>query len=162
MILVTVGTQKFQFNRLLKAIDKEIEKGSIKEDVFAQIGMSDYVPQYYNHKAFTTPEEMQELRKKASLIITHGGTNSIIEGLRLNIPVVAVPRLEKYGEHVDNHQCEIVDEMAESGMIVSVKEMEELSDAIQKAKMTRFPSFIGGDGRLVKCIDGILKGERHG
>ena len=31
MILVTLGTQDKEFTRLLKAIDKEIEKGNIKE-----------------------------------------------------------------------------------------------------------------------------------
>ena len=35
MILVTTGTQKFPFNRLLKAVDKEIKAGVITEDVFA-------------------------------------------------------------------------------------------------------------------------------
>ena len=44
MILVTVGSQKFQFNRLLQEIDKLIEEGIIKEKVFAQIGVSDYIP----------------------------------------------------------------------------------------------------------------------
>lgn len=35
MIFITLGSQKFQFNRLLKAIDKLIEQGKIKEEVFA-------------------------------------------------------------------------------------------------------------------------------
>ena len=40
MIFITLGSQKFQFNRLLKAIDKLVEQGKIKEEVFAQIGIS--------------------------------------------------------------------------------------------------------------------------
>ena len=34
MIFVTVGSQKFQFNRLLKEVDELIETGKIKDDVF--------------------------------------------------------------------------------------------------------------------------------
>ena len=44
-IFITLGSQKFQFNRLLIAVDKLCEKKIIcGEDVFAQIGYSDYVP----------------------------------------------------------------------------------------------------------------------
>lgn len=39
MIFATTGTQKFQFNRLLKGVDKAIETGIITEKVFAQTGL---------------------------------------------------------------------------------------------------------------------------
>ena len=41
MIFITLGSQKFQFNRLLKTVDELVERGIIKEEVFAQIGYSD-------------------------------------------------------------------------------------------------------------------------
>lgn len=45
-IFITLGSQKFQFNRLLIAVDKLCEKKVISgEDVFAQTGYSDYVPE---------------------------------------------------------------------------------------------------------------------
>ena len=38
-IFITLGSQKFQFNRLLKAVDELCERGTIEAaDVFAQIG----------------------------------------------------------------------------------------------------------------------------
>ena len=44
-IFITLGSQKFQFNRLLEAVDELCEKGTVDaEDVFAQIGYSDYFP----------------------------------------------------------------------------------------------------------------------
>lgn len=42
MIFVTIGTQKFPFDRLLKKIDELIESGFIKEKVIAQVGNSAY------------------------------------------------------------------------------------------------------------------------
>ena len=42
MIFVTLGTQDKDFSRLLKAIDREIEKGTIKEKVIVQAGHSKY------------------------------------------------------------------------------------------------------------------------
>ena len=48
MIFITLGSQKFQFNRLLKKVDELIENGTINEEVFAQIGASDYKPQHFS------------------------------------------------------------------------------------------------------------------
>lgn len=44
MIFVTVGSQKFQFNRLLQKLDELKEQGIITEEIFAQTGVSDYKP----------------------------------------------------------------------------------------------------------------------
>ena len=57
MIFVVLGSQKFQFNRLLKKIDELIEQGIMEESVFAQVGFSDYVPQYYEYKNFVCRDE---------------------------------------------------------------------------------------------------------
>ena len=104
MIFITLGSQKFQFNRLLKAIDKLIEQGKIKEEVFAQIGYSDYQPINYNYKQFLDRDEFASMEGRADIVITHGGTGAIIGAVKKGKKVIAVPRLAKYGEHVDDHQ----------------------------------------------------------
>ena len=43
MIFVTLGSQKFQFNRILKEIDYLIEKNVIQEKVFAQLILLNYM-----------------------------------------------------------------------------------------------------------------------
>ena len=53
MIFVALGSQKFQFNRLLKAVD-ELQTD---EEIFAQIGYSDYKPRNYKYKEFLDREE---------------------------------------------------------------------------------------------------------
>lgn len=52
MIFVTLGSQKFQFNRLLQKIDELVKEEAIKEEIFAQIGYSDYKPENYQYKDF--------------------------------------------------------------------------------------------------------------
>ena len=42
MIFVTLGTQDKSFKRLLDAIQKEIDKGNIKEKVVVQAGCTEY------------------------------------------------------------------------------------------------------------------------
>lgn len=52
MIFITLGSQKFQFDRLLKKVDRLIADGVIQEKVFAQIGASEYLPQSYTYERF--------------------------------------------------------------------------------------------------------------
>ena len=82
MIFITLGSQKFQFNRLLIAVDELVEKGIIKEDIFAQIGYSDYSPKHYNYVRFLNREEFEEMESKADKVITHGGTGAIIGAVK--------------------------------------------------------------------------------
>ena len=47
MIFVTLGSQKFPFDRLLAELDRLIEAGVITEPVFAQTGCSTYAPKHF-------------------------------------------------------------------------------------------------------------------
>ena len=48
MIFVTVGSQKFPFNRLLARVDQLVGEGVIAEDVFMQTGTGSFAPQDMN------------------------------------------------------------------------------------------------------------------
>lgn len=60
MIFVTLGSQKFQFNRMLVEIDRLIDEGKIIDEVFAQIGASDYKPKNFEYKDFLTQDEFKD------------------------------------------------------------------------------------------------------
>ena len=60
--------------------------------------------------------------EKANIVITHGGTGAIIGAVKKGKKVIAVPRLAKYGEHVDDHQLQLIkqfDDLADPRMNVS-------------------------------------------
>ena len=67
MIFVTLGSQKFQFNRLLKAIDDLVERGGLKDKLFAQIGYSDYKPINFNYTKFLDRNEFAMKMKEADI-----------------------------------------------------------------------------------------------
>ena len=68
-IFITLGSQKFQFNRLLKAVDELCEKGTVDaEDVFAQIGYSDYLPKNFSYKKFLDRDEFSDEMEKANIV----------------------------------------------------------------------------------------------
>lgn len=117
-IFITLGSQKFQFNRLLIAVDKLCEKKVISgEDVFAQTGYSDYVPRNYSYNNFLDRDEFSVEMGKADIVITHGGTGAIIGAVKKGKKVIAVPRRAKYGEHVDDHQLQLIKQFDDLNLI---------------------------------------------
>lgn len=155
MIYVTVGTQQFQFNRLIKAVD-EFASYENNFEIMAQVGCSTYKPQNIKYQDYVTAEEFEEAIKKCSILITHGGTSSIIQGLKYNKKVLAVPRLKEYGEHVDNHQIEIINMFTETGYIEMISDITKLDKMIELALSKDYKKYKFSDGELINSIDEYL------
>lgn len=134
MILVLLGTQNKPFNRLLKAISKEIKRKSIKDKVVAQIGCTIYKDENMEIFDYKPKEEINELINKASIIITHGGVGTIIECLNLGKKVIVAPRLSKYKEHTNDHQLQITKEFYEKGYILPLYNFNDLTKILGEAK----------------------------
>lgn len=156
MIFITLGSQKFQFNRLLEAIDELINKQIISEEVFAQIGYSDYEPQHFKYEKFMDRSNFSIMMGKADLVITHGGTGAIISAVKKGKKVIAVPRLAKYKEHVDDHQLQLIDQFKEQNLICGVESCDELQDAIQYVKGHRFNRYESNTDTIICSIDAFL------
>ena len=152
MIFITLGSQKFQFNRLLKAVD-EID---VDDDVFAQIGYSDYKPQHYKYKQFLDRDEFENMMSKADIVITHGGTGAIIEAVKKGKKVIAVPRLKKYGEHVDDHQIQLIGEFKNLELIYACKDMD-LEKAIEIVRKTEYKSYQSNTERIIKSLEEFIE-----
>lgn len=157
MILVTVGSQKFQFNRLLKKIDELIEDGTIKDEVFAQIGVSDYIPKNYKYVEFTTQDEFNKKIEKADLIITHAGTGVIVNAVKKGKKVIGIPRLAKYGEHVDDHQIQLIDEFKELNFVEPVYDINALKESIKNIKNKKFSKYISNTDKIIESIENFIR-----
>ncbi|MGE7605374.1 PssE/Cps14G family polysaccharide biosynthesis glycosyltransferase [Peribacillus frigoritolerans] len=157
MIFVTVGSQKFQFNRLLEEIDHLVRKNFLKSnEIYAQIGYSTYEPKLYSFKQFLNKEEFLEVMEKSAIIITHGGTGSIINGVKMEKKVIGVPRMKEFGEHVDNHQIEIIEQFANSNMIYAVSDTKEIEFAIEKVKNMDFRVYQSNTNNVIKILENFL------
>ncbi len=137
MILVTLGTQKQSFNRLLDMI----EKSNINDKIIVQAGYTKYKSKKMKMLDFVDYQEMDKLIKQADLIITHGGTGSIVTAIKQGKKVIACPRLKKYGEHVDDHQKQIVDIFSEVGYILKLDENDDLDELVQKIQTKKMIPF---------------------
>lgn len=134
MIFVTVGTHTQSFDRLLREVDRLVGESVIKEKVVGQIGSSTYEPRNFRWFRFTSFEELERLYGRADVMITHGGAGSILNGLDRGKPVIAIPRLKKFGEHVNDHQIDLVKFLENKRKIIAVYDVRDLKKAIAKAK----------------------------
>lgn len=164
-IFITLGSQKFQFNRLLKAVDKMCEKGIINgKNVFAQTGYSDYVPKNYNYNNFLDRDEFGVEMEKADVVITHGGTGAIIGAVKKGKKVIAVPRLAKYGEHVDNHQLEIVEQFKDLNLICACIDTSTLEEALETVRKTAYRKYESNTKNIINSIQTYIdeiKEKKH-
>lgn len=156
MIFVTLGSQKFQFNRLLIEIDRLIEAGKITEEVFAQTGYSDYEPRNYEYKSFLDRDEFANIMSKCDKVITHGGTGAIIGAVKNGKKVIAVPRLAKFGEHVDDHQLQIVEQFGNIGIIEGINEINKLNNALRCLEEKEFKDYVSNTDNIITSIEEFL------
>ncbi len=157
MIFVTLGSQKFPFDRLLQKLDEMVQNGTVREPVFAQTGASTYTPVHYEYAAFLDREAFGARMQEADLVITHAGTGAIIGGVKAGKKVIAVPRLARFGEHVDDHQVQIVDQFADMGIIQPCYDTQDLPLALEKAANTEFAPYVSNTKKLLQDLTDYLE-----
>ena len=157
MILVALGTQDLSFNRLLIKIDELIELKIIEQPVFAQIGCSTYEPQHFEFCRMMPYDAFQEKLAQCDLFITHGGTGSLVGALKLGKRVIAVPRLAKYGEHVDDHQKQIISVFEDAGMIISIEEMKDMERALADIQDFVPSTFVSNKTNMIALIEDYIQ-----
>ncbi|HLC39437.1 MAG TPA: PssE/Cps14G family polysaccharide biosynthesis glycosyltransferase [archaeon] len=135
MIFATVGTHNQQFDRLLKELDRLVERKIIKDKIVAQIGNSTYKPKNYDYFAFTSWQRILRLNKTADVVVSHGGAGNLLLAAHFGKPIVVVPRMKKLGEHVDDHQLQLVRQLEREKRVVGVYDIGDLGNAIKKAKI---------------------------
>ncbi|CAN4120809.1 unnamed protein product [Withania somnifera] len=118
VVFVTVGTTCF--DALVRAVDTpEVKDELFKKgytNILIQMGRGTYIPSKStaeNGSAvleyFTFSSSIADYLKEASLVISHAGSGSIFETLRLGKPLIVVVNEDL----MDNHQSELAEELAE-------------------------------------------------
>lgn len=130
MIFVTVGNHNQGFDRLIKKMD-EIA-GITDEQVIMQIGYTTYKPVNAEYFSFLESfEEILRLNREARVVVSHAGAGSIVTALKEKTPVIVVPRLKRYDEHMNDHQLEIAKAMSENKNVTVIYDVEDLDDYLK-------------------------------
>lgn len=156
MILVILGTQDKTFERLLTAVDREIQKGTIKDKVIVQAGSTKYESKDMEIFDYISIDKFDKLLKEADLIITHGGVGSIIGSLKQDKKVIAVPRLSKFKEHVNDHQVEIVEEFSKNGYILTCNDLDCLGTVLEKVKDFVPKQYQSNNNKMINIIENFI------
>lgn len=156
MILVLLGTQNNSFHRLLEEIEKNIKDGTIKEEVIVQAGYTKFQSYKMRIVDLISKEQLEQFQDEANLIITHGGVGSIVSSLKRGKKVIAVPRMHEYGEHVNNHQKEIVKDFNDKGYLIGIDKVEDLKQALIKVRDFEPKKYQPNNEKMLKIIEEFI------
>ena len=152
MILVILGTQDKDFSRLLKAVEHEIDKGTIKERVVVQAGQTKYESDKMEIFDLLPAPEFDKLMDEADLIITHGGVGSILAAIKKGKKVIAAARLSKFREHHNDHQKQIISEFVDLGYVLELRDFNKLGKLIEKSKKFKQKKFESNTNNMIELI----------
>jgi len=155
VIFVTLGTQGFSFDRLLRGLEG-LPPG---EELVVQGGASSVRPQGATWIEFLEYAELVDHVRDARVVVSHAGVGTVLTSVREGKRPVVVPRLHRYGEAVDDHQLGFGRRLAQAGLVTLVEDPARLPEAIAVAPEPPGPS--GAAGALVADLRAYLEGIAH-
>ena len=152
MVFVSLGTQDKKFTRLLDIVSEAINQGLITEKVVVQAGYTKYESDVMEIYDYVSTDEFNKYIQDCSLLITHGGVGNILTGLKYNKKIIAVPRMEKYGEHTNDHQLQIVNNFADKGYVLKLEDDQEYADVFATAKSFKHKRWVNKNKEFIEKI----------
>lgn len=156
MILILLGTQDNSFHRLLEEVQKLINENVITEKVIVQAGRTKYESKDMEIYSLMPEEKLAELMKKSDLVITHGGVGSIVMALKMGKKVIAVPRLSEFGEHINDHQTQIIDSFNSQEFLIGITELKDLEEALKRSKEFKPKKFESKTEHMINLIEDFI------
>ena len=132
MVFVSVGTQKQDFKRIFELVEKS--KALENEEIVAQTGNTKFESKKMKMLPSIDSKKYSEYIKKAEMVICHGGVGTIFDALENGKKVLVVPRLEKYKEHINDHQIEVAVALEKDGYILVYRESDVFDNCVEKLK----------------------------
>ena len=134
MIFVTVGTHQQPFLRLVEALATLPRERLVVQHgpAPAPAGVTHAVP-------FMSFPEMLDHFARADVVVTHAGVGSILLATNAGHTPIVVPRLKDRGEHVDDHQVHLINELERDKRVIVVWDTSLLPAAVASAPPRREP-----------------------
>ena len=147
------GASEYSFVRLFKILDELCEEGVIDKDkLIVQTGKDQYISCNYKTFDMVSNKEFNDLSDKADFIISHAGTGCVVPNLKKGKRIIVFPRLEKYNEHLDDHQLELADLFSKEGYVICAKNKKELINAIRNINDFSPKKFISNVSKINQII----------
>jgi UDP-N-acetylglucosamine transferase subunit ALG13 len=156
MIFVTVGTHQQPFTRLLDSLDQ-----LPTDELVVQHGYGPPPAGVARVMPFASFAEMVALFEAAERVVTHAGVGSVLLARRTGHVPVVVPRLQRYGEHVDDHQLQLIRALTDIGHVIPVLDTADLAQVVASAPPRGAPTSLG-EGRLHQALRAVLVPAANG
>lgn len=161
MIFVTVGAQ-MSFDRMVRAVDDWAGRRG-RQDVFAQIGPTDWRPTHVTWTQFLEPPEFAERVKEAEVIIAHAGMGSIITAMTTGKPILVMPRRGDLRETRNDHQIATAKRFRELGRVAVAFDESELNERLDSLDELKSDSCVGpwASDQLISSIRTFITGDHE-
>jgi UDP-N-acetylglucosamine transferase subunit ALG13 len=136
LIFITTGSS-LPHDDLILQMDTLKAMGYIPEHrIYAQIGNGKYIPKNMVWLRFI--KNMEEVYKRADIIISNCGAGTIMENVIKGRKIIAVQNPDITG----GHEWELVSKMESLGCLIWCKEVKDLLDCIKQVEEMDFKKFV--------------------
>ncbi len=115
------------FDTLIEAIDGFVGDERIRDEVVCQIGRGEYLPRHCEHFRFAPG--LDDWMDRASLIIGHGGTGTVLGLLAARKRFIAVANPLA----ADDHQTQFLTRLGKAVSVLWTRDPTELPTLIERA-----------------------------
>ena len=118
MVFITLGTQGNQFPRCLQMAEELIDTLHPAHEFIVQLGNTHYTSDTIKCLEYVAENEFKEYIAKADVVISHAGSGALFSAIQKGKKCIAVARLKKYNEMLNDHQTELVRKLSQEGYIL--------------------------------------------
>lgn len=153
---VALGTHWQPFRRLMRIVEDAVAAGLLPRPVTAQVGEFSYPSESITMVSSLPPERLAELMRSSEIVICHGGAGIIATAIRAGRRPLALARREHDGEHIDDHQQEIVSKLASLGLLAPLEQgITEEALAIGRADVSAEELPLPGPSMRQALVDAV-------
>jgi UDP-N-acetylglucosamine transferase subunit ALG13 len=156
VIFVALGTHEQPFERALDAVaalsgshDQVIQHGHTPPRAGLRARWIEFGPY----------DEILTLMHEATAVVCHAGVGTILSALGAGKCPVVLPRLARFGEHVDDHQLQITEAFAARGIVVACTGADDIEACIERAQAAATAG-VAPKGDLVQAVALAAAGAR--
>lgn len=129
-VVLILGTERYPFHRALRQVASALPAGV---ELLRQTGHTPVADAEGPWQPWVPGDELAEAVAQADLVITHAGVGSVLSALRAGQHPVILPRRASLGEHVDDHQLQLAELLADRGLATVASPDDDLAPIMASA-----------------------------
>jgi UDP-N-acetylglucosamine--N-acetylmuramyl-(pentapeptide) pyrophosphoryl-undecaprenol N-acetylglucosamine transferase len=119
-IFVTVGTiTNYRFDRLIDQVLRIVGPG---DEITWQIGCTSRSDLPGRVHTTIPKQQLLEIARQSDVVFSHCGIGTLLDLLEIGVRPIVLARLQKFGEHVDDHQVQAVKTFAKLDLVEELGE----------------------------------------